>query len=147
VVYGKTRDAVNLEMREGAEVIRCCASMHGPSRNFPKGIYYGLRPARASTIDQRIFLSFKVANKTSRTLSNTSLAHEYFTYSKVLENRAADLKMDDAVAQSQMSQLIQKLPAKDKEELQRFIKGEAQKTQIQQSSSSDKARFPIWTLC
>lgn len=41
--------------------------------------------------------------------------------------------MDDAVAQSQMSQLIQKLPAKDKEDLQRFIKGETQKSQIQQS--------------
>jgi hypothetical protein len=43
--------------------------------------------------------------------------------------------MDDAVAQSQMSQLIQKLPNKDKEELQRFIKGETQKSQIQQSTN------------
>lgn len=41
--------------------------------------------------------------------------------------------MDDAVAQSQMSQLIQKLPQQDKEELQRFIKAETQKSQIQQT--------------
>lgn len=71
----------------------------------------------------------------SFTLNQPATAQPDPQFSDHISSSTPTAKMDDAVAQSQMSQIISKLPQSDKEELQRFLKGETQKSQIQQSMS------------